>query len=76
MAYLSFNADMINYRQPTVIMILNWFRREYKAVIRIYKAVPLGNCTYHIDAKDLPDKQIRVSCSELAPGVVIIKTLL
>lgn len=75
MAYLSFNSEMINSCQPTVVMILNWFKREYQAVIKVHHVVPLGNCTYHIEAKDLPDKQIRVCCRELVPGVVIIKTL-
>lgn len=79
MAYLSFDSNMITDCQPTVVMILNWLKREFKAKIEVYKMVPLGNCTYRItpkDPKDLPDKQICLALRELVPGVVIIDMML
>jgi hypothetical protein len=72
MAYLKFSHEQINYLQPTVAMILNWFSREFKAKIKVHKQTKFGGCTYRVVTRKLPDELLNVTCEELVPGVIII----
>lgn len=73
MAFLTFSSDVMTNCQPTVAMVLGYFRREYNARIKIQKVRKADECTYLIDSPELPETPITVSCVELVPGVVQIK---
>jgi len=73
MAFLKFTHEQINYCQPSVVMILNWFRREFNADIEVHETKKLGGCIYRVTGDGLPDKKLSVLCTEVVPGVVSIK---
>lgn len=73
MTFLTFSAQTMNNCQPTVEMVLNWIKREYKAKVKVQKVRKSDECTYLIESAELPEGPICVSCIELMPGIVRIK---
>lgn len=63
---------MVKHCSPTVVMIVDWLRREYNADVEIISEGPNGSCVLAIITDGLPDKEIVMNCEELVPGVVII----
>jgi hypothetical protein len=72
MAFLRFSHEQINYCQASVVMVLNWFRREYQASIEVYEQKKLGDCVYRVTGNGLSENKINVVCQELVSGVVVI----